>query len=187
MRNLQEIEEGYCQNVADSMKAQCILPNDADVLEVLNFPTEFDLLSLSPDPERDLDVVSQPVDCAVNLSGPNSSSGVPCAEEDVSDSVDLLEEDLVLSDSDSDFDDNVTDDVTIWSHESVAASFLAATSGYSSDSESDSEDTVVTRRKSATLPRRNKDRKSCPMMISLMTKVVILPTNAAGEGDATTA
>ncbi|XP_052220824.1 clumping factor A-like [Dreissena polymorpha] len=77
-----------------------------------------------------------------------------CAGKAVPVSVDLLEEDLALSDSDSDSDDDLTDDVSIWSHESVVASFLAVTSGYSSDSESDSEDTVVARRKSATLPRR---------------------------------
>ncbi|XP_052224382.1 uncharacterized protein LOC127840033 [Dreissena polymorpha] len=120
----------------------------------MTFPTDLDLLSLSHDPERGLDEVSQSEDCAGNLSVSSSRSGVQCAEKAVSVAVDLLEEDLALSDSDSDCDDDVTDDVTSWSQESVAASFPAATSGYSSDSESYSEDTVVTRRKSATVPRR---------------------------------
>ncbi|KAH3796209.1 hypothetical protein DPMN_149785 [Dreissena polymorpha] len=88
-------------------------------------------------------------------------TGALCAGKAVPVSVDLLEEDLALSDSDSDSDDDLTDDVSIWSHESVVASFLAVTSGYSSDSESDSEDTVVARRKSATLPRRLESKGEC--------------------------
>ncbi|XP_052221477.1 uncharacterized protein LOC127838014 isoform X2 [Dreissena polymorpha] len=159
MRNLQEFDEGNCQNTADSIDAQCIPEIDADVLEVMTFPTDLDLLSISHDPERDLDEVSQSEDCAGNLSGSSSGSGVLCAEKAVSVSVDLLEEDLVLSDSDSDSDDDVPDDVRSWTHESVAASFLAATSGYSSDSESDSEDTVVARRKSAPLRRQSESQE----------------------------
>ncbi|KAH3791346.1 hypothetical protein DPMN_144829 [Dreissena polymorpha] len=44
-------------------------------MEVMTFPTDLDLLSLSHDTERDLDEVSQSEDYAGNLSVASSLSG----------------------------------------------------------------------------------------------------------------